>query len=277
MTRVARLVVVLSLNLALVTAMLVVGIAAHSLALLAEGGDYLLDAAGIGVALCAIWLSGRARRSPGARPYPDAGAWAALVNASWLLLLELLVMAGAVDRLVTGVPAVRGLPVLILSGVAAIGMTASALVLGADLYDDEADDDEERGHRLSVQAVLLDAGADAAAAAGVAVAGAIMWVAHGIYWLDPAVALVIAAVISWHAARLLTRVRLTLVAHRSLWHIDTQTCLIPGALRCTSRAGIAQFRSVGLMASQTRSKPRQRPAWALLVPLYRSVRSCSLP
>ena len=104
MTRAARLVVVLALNLALVTALLVVGIAAHSLALLAAGGDYLLDAAAVGVALFALWLSARARRSPGARPYPDAGAWAALVNAGWLLLLELLVVAGAIDRLVTGVP-----------------------------------------------------------------------------------------------------------------------------------------------------------------------------
>jgi cobalt-zinc-cadmium efflux system protein len=127
---------------------------------------------------------------------------------------------------------VRGLPVLILSTVGAVGMTASALILGGDVDDDDiADDDaglgdelEERGHRLSVQALLLDAGADATAAAGVAVTGAIIWVAHGLYWLDPAVALVIAAVISWQAARLLTRVRLRLLASRgSLRHTDSQT------------------------------------------------------
>ena len=221
MTRAARLVVVLTLNLALVAALFAVGIAAHSLAVLAEGGDYLLDAAGVGVALFAIWLSARARRSPGARLYPQAGVWAALVNASWLLLLELLVMAGAIDRLVTGVPVVHGLAVLIVSGVAAVAMTASAIVLGGDPEDEEGDDDEERGHRLSVQAILLDDGADAAAAAGVAVAGGIIWAAHGAYWLDPAVALAIAAVISWHAAKLLTRVRRTLVARRSLWQIDS--------------------------------------------------------
>lgn len=238
MTRVSRLVVVLILNGALVAALIVVGATAHSLAVLAEGADYLLDAAGVAVALFAIWLSAQARRGPGAaRRYPNAGAWAALVNAGWLLLLELLVVAWAIDRLVTGVPAVRGLPVLILSALAAVGMTACALILGGDVDADDMDDDdegddgarqgddaEERGHRLSVQALLLDAGADAAAAAGVAVAGAIIWVAHGIYWLDPAVALVIAAVISWHAARLLTRVRFRLLASRgSLRRSDSQT------------------------------------------------------
>jgi cobalt-zinc-cadmium efflux system protein len=228
MTRLSRLIVVLLLNVTLVAALIVVGVTAHSLAVLAEGADYLLDAAGVGVALFAIWLSARARHHPGAaRRYQNAGAWAALVNAGWLLLLELLVAAGAVDRLVSGVPVVRGLPVLIVSAVAALSMTASALILGGDLDDDEPDDKdgaEERGHRLSVQALLLDAGADAAAAAGVAVTGAIIWVAHGLYWLDPAVALVIAAVISWQAARLLTRVRLRLLASRgSLRHTDAQT------------------------------------------------------
>jgi len=84
MTRAWRLVVVLVLNLVLVAALVVVGVAAHSLAVLAEGADYLLDAAGVGVALFAIWLSARAKRNPAARQYPNAGVWAALVNAGWL-------------------------------------------------------------------------------------------------------------------------------------------------------------------------------------------------
>ena len=48
MSRVQRLTAVLVLNLALVAGLVVVGIGAHSLSVLAEGGDYLLDAAGAG-------------------------------------------------------------------------------------------------------------------------------------------------------------------------------------------------------------------------------------
>ena len=48
-SRPARLVVVLGLNLALVGALVTVGITAHSLGVFAEGGDYLADAAAIGV------------------------------------------------------------------------------------------------------------------------------------------------------------------------------------------------------------------------------------
>jgi hypothetical protein len=56
-----RLAVVLALNLALVTALVITGRAARSLAVLAAGADYLADAAAIGASLLAIWL---ARRPP---------------------------------------------------------------------------------------------------------------------------------------------------------------------------------------------------------------------
>ncbi len=133
------------LNLGLVAALVAVGITAHSLAVLAEGSDYLLDAAGVAVALLAIRLS--ARPANPARPGPTDIA--ALVNCGWLLVLEVLVAAAAAARLITGTPPVQGLPVLIVSGVAALTMTAAALVLRAD--DDDAD-----GRNLSVAAVLLD-------------------------------------------------------------------------------------------------------------------------
>jgi cobalt-zinc-cadmium efflux system protein len=53
---------------------------------------------------------------------------------------------------------------------------------------------------------LLDTAADAAAAAGVAVAGAIILATHGLYWLDPAVALAIAVVVAYHAIALIRKV-----------------------------------------------------------------------
>ena len=51
------LVVVLGLNLALVGALVAVGVTAHSVGVLAEGGDYLAGGAAIGVSPLAIWLS----------------------------------------------------------------------------------------------------------------------------------------------------------------------------------------------------------------------------
>ena len=71
MSRAQRLIVVLVLNLCLVTALVTVGIGAHSLAVLAEGSDYLLDAAGVAVSLLAIRFSARpASRGRCGWPWP---------------------------------------------------------------------------------------------------------------------------------------------------------------------------------------------------------------
>jgi cobalt-zinc-cadmium efflux system protein len=199
MSRAQRLTVVLGLNLALVTGLVVVGIGAHSVGVLAEGGDYLLDAAGAGLALLAIRLSARQASSRRPSAYLRTTGFAALVNSGWLLVLELLVAGVAADRLATRTPEVRGLPLLIVSGIAALAMTAAAFVL-------RGDDSEGNERDLSVAAVLLDTVADAAAAAGVAVAGAIILAVRGWYWLDPAVALAIAVMVAYHAAKLIRKV-----------------------------------------------------------------------
>ena len=152
-----RLALVLLLNLALVAALVGVGAAAHSLGVLAAGGDYLLDAAGIALALMATWLAGRPALPGRPDAYRHATDVAALVNAGWLLALEVAVAVGAVDRLLRGTPRVHGLPVLIVSAVAVAVMGFGAWLLGGDPDDGD-------GENLSVAAVLLDTLADAAAA-----------------------------------------------------------------------------------------------------------------
>jgi cobalt-zinc-cadmium efflux system protein len=203
LSRTQRLTVVLLLNLALVGSLIAVGVAAHSIGVLAAGGDYLLDAAGVGVALLAIRLSARPPNSARPRGYPNVTDIAALINAGWLLILELVVAAVAADRLITGTPQVDGQAVLIVSGIAALAMTLGASVLHGDAHSQ----DGQQEPNLSVAAVMLDTVADAAAAAGVAAAGAIILATGGWYWLDPAIALVIATVVTFHAVRLILKAR----------------------------------------------------------------------
>jgi cobalt-zinc-cadmium efflux system protein len=192
-----RLALVLGLNLALVTALVIVGVTAHSLGVLAAGVDYLADAAAIAVSLFAIRLARRPERSAA---HANATDIAALVNAGWLLALNVWIAVAAIRRLVSGVPDVHGLPVLIVSAIAALVMLAGALIIGGDL--DDADGNED----LNIKAVLLDTAADASAAAGVAVTGAIIFLTGRWFWLDTAVALLIAIVIGYHAGGLIRRV-----------------------------------------------------------------------
>ena len=193
MSRTQRLTVVLLLNLSLVAALVVVGLAAHSLAVFAAGADYLADAAAVGVSLLAIWLADRPRGSP------NATKIAGLINAGWLLILNTGIAIAAIQHLAAGAHRVEGLPVLIVGAIAAVVMLAGALVLGGDADDDDGEED------LNVKAVLLDTAADAAAV-GVAVSGAIILGAGGWYWLDPATALVIAVIVGYYALNLIRKI-----------------------------------------------------------------------
>jgi cobalt-zinc-cadmium efflux system protein len=201
-TRTTRLAVVLLLNLALVAGLVAAGISAHSVGVLAAGGDYLADAFAIGVSLLAIGLARRppTRRRPGG--YPRATAYAALLNVTLLLVVVGAVAAGAIGRLVTGPGHVHGLPVLIASGIAALVMLGGGLILRGDAGDPE----DSEGDRANVRAVLLDTLADSAAAGGVAVTGAIILADPALAWLDPTVALLIAAVIGYQALVLIRQV-----------------------------------------------------------------------
>jgi cobalt-zinc-cadmium efflux system protein len=87
------------------------------------------------------------------------------------------------------------------------------MLVGAVIVRGDLDDDDNTGEDLNIKAVLLDTGADAAAAGGVAISGAIIFATRGWFWLDPAVALVIAVVIGYHALVLIWRVLVALKAH----------------------------------------------------------------
>jgi cobalt-zinc-cadmium efflux system protein len=185
MSKAGGLGLVLGLNLLLVGALVIVGVAAHSLGVLAAGVDYLADAAAIAVSLLALRLARQPlRQHP--RRWTDPTHVAALVNAGWLLVLNMGVVVAAIRRLVAGTVEVHGLPVLIVSAAAALVMFVGAIIVGGNL------DDDDGGEDLNIKAVLLDTAADAAAASGVAFTGAVILTTHAWYGLDPAVALVIA-------------------------------------------------------------------------------------
>jgi len=188
MTAEGRLALVLAVNLAMVLALVLVGLLAHSLGVLAAGADYLGDAAGTGLGLAALRISrtghGRSR----------ASSYAALANAGFLAVVTLAVAVEAARRLVAGTPSIHGVPVVITSAVAAVAMIACAFILG------EVEGD------FAMESVMLDTLADAAAAIGVALAGTVILITGGAYWLDSLVAMLISLVVGYHALGLIRRV-----------------------------------------------------------------------
>lgn len=183
-----RLAIVLALNVLLVVGLAVVGFAVGSTALLAAAGDGLADAFALTLGLLAVHMRDR-------RGLPRATTVVAMVNVAVLLLVAVGVVAESVQRLAAGAPPVPGVPVLVAALVAAALLGAGAVVLGRGAAEED----------LHMRSVLLDTAGDALSALGVAATGAVIAVVHGLYWLDPAVAILISVLLAVLALRLLRR------------------------------------------------------------------------
>lgn len=163
------------------------GLRSHSLSVLAAGGDYAADSTAIILGLIAIQIS----KHP--HGHPKATIYVALLNSLVLLLVTIFVVFGSIHRLAGHAQHIQGLPVFIVSVVATISMLIGATVLGKeDIKDD-----------LHMRSVWLDTISDAVASAAVAISGVIIWIAHGFYWLDSALAILIGLVIGYSAVKLL--------------------------------------------------------------------------
>jgi cobalt-zinc-cadmium efflux system protein len=180
----------LILILGLLVAEIVVGLAASSLALLADAGHMLTDAAALGLAFVAASV---ARRPPG-------GSWtfgfrrveilAALANGITLVLVGIWIVYAAVRRLITPSDVHGGL-VLALAGVGiVVNIAAAAVLVGPSRKS------------LNVRGAFLHVTTDVAAFAGTAIAGALI-LATGWDRFDPLASLAVAGLIFWSSAVLL--------------------------------------------------------------------------
>lgn len=185
MTQTKRLMIVLMLNLSMIAVLIIVGISSRSLGVLAAGGDYVADATAIGLGLFAIYIRDTSKGET------KATTIVAAINATFLLAVTIIVSVEALRRLLGHGPEIHGLPVLIVSGIAAIIMIIGAMIMG--------DDDND----LHMRSVILDTISDAVSAGAVAITGAIILITKGSYWLDSAVALAISVVIGHQAVKLL--------------------------------------------------------------------------
>ncbi|GAA4484247.1 cation diffusion facilitator family transporter [Microbacterium panaciterrae] len=187
-----RVLIVLCLNAALIAGLVIVGVLANSVSVLAAAGDTVADCLALILGLVAIALRDRDPDHPHAhRPI----AIAALINAALLFAVTVTVVIEAVSRLREGSPPVEGLPVVIVSLITLVVMLGGAFVLGFSAGEED----------LHMRSVLLDALADAAVAAAIVIAGAIILITGGLYWLDPVLALLVSAVIGVAAVRLMIK------------------------------------------------------------------------
>ena len=171
-----------SLNAAFVVAELIFGYTANSLALVSDAVHNLSDVIALLLAWGGAWLAGRRPTDTHTYGYRRASILAALFNAGLLLIAVGGIAVEAIDRL-RAPASVAGWTVVWVAalGIAINGGTALLFMRG-------------RHGDLNVRGAYLHMAADAAVSLGVVVA-ALLIMATGWLWVDPAISLVIAAVV----------------------------------------------------------------------------------
>ena len=180
----------LALILGLLVAEVVAGILAGSLALLADAGHMLTDAAALALALAAAAV---ARRPPG-------GSWtfgfqrveilAALANGITLALVGIWIVYEAVQRFVSPTDVHGGLVLIVALAGIAVNVAAAALLA------------RPSRRSLNVRGAFLHVATDVAAFVGTAAAGALILLT-GWDRFDPLASLAVAVLIFWSSANLL--------------------------------------------------------------------------
>jgi cobalt-zinc-cadmium efflux system protein len=180
----------LALILALMGGELVFGVLAGSLALLADAGHMLTDAAALALALAAASFAGRPARGRWTFGFRRLEILAAHVNGITLLVVGVVIVYTAVRRLVAP-PEVRGGLVLAVALTGIVVNLAAASLLAAPSRAS-----------LNVRGAFLHVATDLAAFAGTALAGALVLVTS---WdrFDPIASLLVAALIFWSSWTLL--------------------------------------------------------------------------
>jgi cobalt-zinc-cadmium efflux system protein len=186
-----RLALALALIVSLMGGEIAAGLVAHSLALLADAGHMLTDAAALAAALAAAALAARPARGRWTFGFGRAEILAAQGNGLALLLVAAWIVYAGIRRLVSP-PEVHGGIVLVvaLSGVA-VNLAATLVLAGADRS------------RLNVRGAFLHVATDLAAFAGTALAGGLV-LATGWNRFDPIASLLVAALMirsSWSLLR----------------------------------------------------------------------------
>lgn len=180
-----------SLNAVFVVAELVFGYAANSLALISDAVHNLSDVIALLLAWGAAWLAQKQPTQRHTYGYRRASILAALFNAGLLLVAVGGIIVEAINRLSEPAP-VAGWTVVVVAalGIAINGGTALLFMRG-------------RHADLNIRGAYLHMAADAGVSFGVVIAALVIMLT-GWLWIDPAISLVIAAVVfasGWGLAR----------------------------------------------------------------------------
>jgi cobalt-zinc-cadmium efflux system protein len=218
-----RLAVTLGLVLVYMCAEAVGGLLTGSLALLADAGHMLSDAASLGLALFALWIAQKPRTPERTFGYYRTEILAALLNGATLVAVAVFIVVEAWHRF-RSPPAVDGRTMMwIAVGGLVVNLVGMGVLHGG------------KDESLNLRGAWLHVLSDTLGSVQAIVAGALIW-AYGWQWADPAASVLIAALVTWSSWSLL-RDSVSVLMEATPRHLDAGE--IEGAL-----AGVAGVREV---------------------------------
>jgi len=166
------------------------GLWTNSLALLADAGHMLSDAAALGLSLFAVWIAARPANGQRTFGYYRAEILAALANGGALVAVSVMIFIEAVQRFREPPPVAGGTMMAIALGGLAVNLLG-LVILG-------------HGHEesLNVRGAWLHVLTDALGSVGAVAAGLCVW-GCGWYWADPLASTLIGLLVIYSAWRLL--------------------------------------------------------------------------
>jgi len=172
-----------ALNLGFVAVEAGYGIASGSMSLLADAGHNLSDVLGLGIAWTAASLGRRAPKGRYTYGLRSSSILAALVNALMLLVAIGVIAVEAVGRFFDPQPVAAG-TMMVVAAVGILINGATAMLFARGRHND-----------INIRGAFLHMAADAAISAGVVVAGFLI-LKTGLVWIDPAVSLIVTAIVA---------------------------------------------------------------------------------
>jgi cobalt-zinc-cadmium efflux system protein len=203
-----RLAITLALVLGYMGAEVVGGLLTGSLALLADAGHMLADAAALGLSLFALWIARRPPTPQQSYGYYRAEILAALANGAALVAIAAFIVVEAFQRL-RAIPEVEGGAMLAVAlGGLAVNL-AGLWILGPG-----------KEGNLNIRGAWLHVLTDALGSAAAIAAGALIW-AFGWNWADPAASFLIALLVV-HSAWGLLKESVAVLMESTPKHVDPQ-------------------------------------------------------
>jgi cobalt-zinc-cadmium efflux system protein len=201
-----RLAIVLVLSAAYMVAEVIGGLAANSLALLADAGHMLSDVAALALSLFAFWIARRPATSRSSYGFYRAEILAALANGAALIAISIFVFVEAASRL-------RRPPEVLGATAAAVALGGLAVNVVGMLLLRRGDDES-----LNMKGARLHVATDALGSVGALAAGLAVW-RLGWNWADVAASLLIGVLVVFSAWSLL-RETVSILMESAPAHVD---------------------------------------------------------